>query len=340
MTLQEAIAALIERKSLASADMHDVMQALMTGQATPAQIGGFLVALRMKGETAEEITAAARVMRDLATPVTVSVDGLVDTCGTGGDASGTFNISTTAALVAAAAGARVAKHGNRSVSSRSGSADVLEALGVRLGLPPEGVAACIEQVGVGFLFAPAHHGAMRHAIGPRRELGVRTLFNLLGPLTNPARARNQVLGVFSSAWLLPMAEALRALGSRHVWVVHGEEGLDEISITGPTRFVELRDGVLQEGVCTPEMFGMQRASLQQIQVDGVEASAAMVQSVLAGAPGPARDVVCLNAGAALYVSGRADSHEDGVTLAAAAIDQGAARATLTRLVQFTQEWPA
>jgi anthranilate phosphoribosyltransferase len=340
MTLQEAIAALIERKSLASADMHDVMQALMTGQATPAQIGGFLVALRMKGETAEEITAAARVMRDLATPVTVSVDGLVDTCGTGGDASGTFNISTTAALVAAAAGARVAKHGNRSVSSRSGSADVLEALGVRLGLPPEGVAACIEQVGVGFLFAPAHHGAMRHAIGPRRELGVRTLFNLLGPLTNPARARNQVLGVFSSAWLLPMAEALRALGSRHVWVVHGEEGLDEISITGPTRFAELRDGVLQEGVCTPEMFGMQRASLQQIQVDGVEASAAMVQSVLAGVTGPARDVVCLNAGAALYVSGHAASHAEGVTQAAAAIDQGAARATLTRLVQFTQEWPA
>jgi len=340
VTLQEAVAALIERQNLEPAAMTAVMRAVMTGQATPAQIGGLLIALRMKGETAEEIVAAARVMRELATRVEVTTEGLVDTCGTGGDASGTFNISTASALVAAAAGARVAKHGNRSVSSRSGSADVLEALGVHLGIAPEGVATCIERLGVGFLFAPAHHGAMRHAIGPRRELGVRTLFNVLGPLTNPAGAPNQVLGVFARAWVRPLAEALQQLGSRHVLVVHGEDGLDEISIAAPTQVAEYRDGAMREYTLTPEDLGLKRASLEGIRVDGVEASAAMICAVLAAEPGPARDIVLLNAGAALYVGGRAATHADGVHLAAQAIDSGAAGERLGQLVALTRELPA
>lgn len=339
VNIQEAIAALIERRDLDAGAMTSVMESVMTGQSTPAQIGGLLVALRMKGETPDEIVAAARVMRELATRVEVETDGLVDTCGTGGDASGTFNISTASALVAAGAGARVAKHGNRSVSSRSGSADVLQALGVRLGVAPEGVAACIDRVGVGFLFAPAHHGAMRHAIGPRRELGVRTIFNVLGPLTNPAGAPNQVLGVFSAQWVRPLAEALRKLGSRHVLVVHAEDGLDEISITAPTRVAELHDDTVREYVLTPEDFGLRRAPLNAIQVDGIEASAAMIRSVLDAEPGPARDIVLLNAGAALYVSGRVSSHAEGVTEAARAIDSGAARERLQQLVELTATLP-
>lgn len=319
--------------------MTSVMRTVMTGQATPAQIGALLVALRMKGETPDEIVAAARVMRELATRVPVPTDGLVDTCGTGGDASGTFNVSTASALVAAAAGARVAKHGNRSVSSRSGSADVLEALGVRLGIAPDGVATCIERIGVGFLFAPAHHGAMRHAIGPRRELGVRTMFNVLGPLTNPAGAPNQVLGVFSEQWLRPLAEALQMLGSRHVLVVHAEDGLDEISIAAPTRVAELRDATIREYTLAPGDLGLQSAPLDSIRVDGVEASAAMIRSVLAGDPGAARDIVLMNAGAALYVGGYAESHLQGVARAAQAIDSGAAADRLRQLVELTQELP-
>ena len=339
MKIQEAIAALIERQDLEPGAMVSVMESVMTGQTTPAQIGALLVALRMKGETPDEIVAAARVMRELATRVEVATEGLVDTCGTGGDASGTFNISTASALVAAAAGARVAKHGNRSVSSRSGSADVLQALGVHLGIAPEGVATCIERIGVGFLFAPAHHGAMRHAIGPRRELGVRTIFNVLGPLTNPAGAPNQVLGVFSAQWVRPLAEALQKLGSRHVLVVHAEDGLDEISISAPTRVAELRDGEIREYRLSPGDFGLQAAPLEKIQVDGIEASAAMIRAVLDGEPGPARDVVLLNAGAALYVSGRVPSHADGVAEAARAIDSGAAAERLRQLVELTAELP-
>lgn len=339
MSIQEAIAALIERKNLDAGSMVSVMRAVMTGQATQAQIGALLVALRMKGETSEEIVAAAQVMRELATRVEVATDGLVDTCGTGGDASGTFNVSTAAALVAAAAGARVAKHGNRSVSSRSGSADVLEGLGVRLGIAPEGVATCIERVGVGFLFAPSHHGAMRHAIGPRRELGVRTIFNVLGPLTNPAGAPNQVLGVFARQWVRPLAEALQKLGSRHVLVVHAEDGLDEISISAATRVAELRNGEIREYRVSPEDFGLPLAPPEAIRVDSVEASAAMIRAVLDGEPGAARDIVLLNAGAAVYVSGRAASHAEGVAAAAGAIDSGAAADRLRQLAGLTAELP-
>lgn len=337
MNIQEAIALLLEREDLSAESMHEVMHAVMTGQTTPAQLGAFLVALRMKGETATELLAAAQVMRSLATRVEVNPEGLVDTCGTGGDASGSFNISTAAALVAAGGGARVAKHGNRSVSSRSGSADVLEALGVHLNLAPEDVARCIDEVGVGFLFAPAHHSAMRHAIGPRRELAVRTVFNVLGPLTNPAGAPNQVLGVFSGSWVRPLAEALQGLGSRHVMVVHGEEGLDEISICGPTRVAEVREGELTEYAIQPEDFGFPRASLASLQVEDSAASAERIRAVLGGEAGPARDIVCLNAGAALYVSGRASSLAQGVELAQGAIDSGAAAMALNRLSTLTAE---
>ncbi|WP_019612315.1 anthranilate phosphoribosyltransferase [Thioalkalivibrio sp. AKL7] len=331
MTVQQAIAALIERRDLDEATMTAVMQAVMTGEATDAQIGAFLVALRMKGETIEEIRAAAGVMRSLATRVDVPRTGLVDTCGTGGDASGTFNISTAAALVAAAGGVRVAKHGNRSVSSKSGSADVLESLGISLGLSPAAVGTCIDEVGVGFLFAPAHHGAMKHAIGPRKELGVRTLFNVLGPLTNPAGAPNQVLGVFSQDWVRPLAEALKGLGSEHVLVVHAEDGLDEISIASPTRVAELQDGEIREYTIRPEDFGLTTAALDAVRVDSVEASASMLRGVLDGQASAARDIVLLNAGAAIYAGGGADTLAAGIKAAARAIDSGAARERLERL---------
>lgn len=331
MTVQQAIAALIERRDLDEATMTAVMQAVMTGEATDAQIGAFLVALRMKGETIEEIRAAAGVMRSLATRVDVPRTGLVDTCGTGGDASGTFNISTAAALVAAAGGVRVAKHGNRSVSSKSGSADVLESLGISLGLSPAAVGTCIDEVGVGFLFAPAHHGAMKHAIGPRKELGVRTLFNVLGPLTNPAGAPNQVLGVFSQDWVRPLAEALKGLGSEHVLVVHAEDGLDEISIASPTRVAELQDGEVREYTIRPEDFGLTTTALDAVRVDSVEASASMLRGVLDGQAGAARDIVLLNAGAAIYAGGGADTLAAGIKAAARAIDSGAARERLERL---------
>ena len=331
MTLPQAIAKLVERQDLDADEMTAVMRAVMGGEATDAQIGGLLVALRMKGETIDEIRAAAGVMRELATRVDVPRAGLVDTCGTGGDASGTFNISTASALVAAAAGVRVAKHGNRSVSSRSGSADVLETLGVNLELGPDAVATCIREVGVGFLFAPAHHGAMRHAIGPRRELGVRTLFNVLGPLTNPAGAPNQVLGVFSADWLRPLAEALKGLGSEHVMVVNAEDGLDEISIGAPTRVAELRDGEITEYTLRPEDVGLTTAALDTVRVADVAASAAMLRDVLAGTPGPARDIVLLNAGAAIFVGGGAPGLEAGVRRAAEVIDSGAARERLEHL---------
>ena len=307
MDMPTAIAAVIERRDLSAADMQAVMRLIMTGHATAAQIGGFLVGLRMKGETVDEIAAAAGVMRELATHVDIAGPHLVDTCGTGGDGASTFNVSTASALVAAAAGARVAKHGNRSVSSSSGSADVLEAAGVRLDLDPQQVAACIEQIGVGFLFAPQHHSAMKHAIGPRREMRVRTVFNLLGPLTNPAAAPNQVLGVFSADWVEPLAEVLKQLGSEHVLVVHAEDGLDEISIAAPTRVAELRGGDILSYTISPEDFGLQRADLAAIAVGDAQQSLEMIRAVFAGRPGPAHDIVVLNAGAAIYAAGIASS---------------------------------
>ncbi|MBU0654729.1 MAG: anthranilate phosphoribosyltransferase [Gammaproteobacteria bacterium] len=339
MEFQEAIKKIIEGHPLTAEEMTQAMRTLMTGQATPAQIGGFLVGLRMRGETVTEISAAASVMRELSTKVNVSPEHLVDTCGTGGDASGTFNISTASAFVAAASGARVAKHGNRSISSKSGSADVLETAGMNLTITPEQVAECIDTLGIGFLFAQRHHSAMGHASAPRRELGIRTIFNLLGPMSNPANAPCQVLGVFSRHWVRPMAEVLHNLGSRHVMVVHAEDGLDEISIASSTHIAELCDGSLTEYTFEPEDVGLTRAaSLDGLKVNTAQESLAMIQQVLAGEPGAARDIVCLNAGAAIYVAGLAASHAEGVSKAQQAIDSGAAAQRLQQLIDLTNSF--
>lgn len=338
MNIPAALNHLLEGQDLPPEAMREIMRTIMSGGATPAQIGGFLMALRAKGESVGEVVAAAEVLREMSARVHVRAEHLIDTCGTGGDGAHTFNISTAAAFVAAAAGCRVAKHGGRSVSSSTGSADVLEAAGVNLDLTPEQVAACIEQVGVGFMFAQRHHGAMKHAIGPRRELGVRTLFNLLGPLTNPAGAPNQVIGVFSHRWVEPLAEALKQLGSRHVLVVHAEDGLDEISIGAPTRIAELKDGRIETYTLAPERFGLERASLSRLAVDTAAASLRMILDVFGGQTGPARDIVRLNAGAAIYAADLAESLDAGIQRAAAVIDDGSARRKLAELVDLTQSF--
>lgn len=336
--MPSAIRAVIERRDLSEAEMDVVMRLVMTGRATRAQIGGFLVGLRMKGETVDEIAAAARLMRELAVRVELDKEYLVDTCGTGGDGARTFNISTASAFVVAAAGGRVAKHGNRSVSSRSGSADLLEAAGVSLDLTPSEVAACVNRLGVGFMFAPAHHGAMKYAIEPRREMGVRTLFNLLGPLTNPAGAPNQVIGVFAERWLQPVARVMDKLGSRHVLVVHSIDGMDEISISGPTRVAEMRDGELTVYEVRPEDFGLAVAPIESLVVNDPGESLQRVLQVLNGVPGPAGDVVALNAGAAIYVAGLRPTLAEGIALACATIASGDARVRFDELVRFTQSF--
>lgn len=338
MDMPAAIRAATERRNLSSAEMHDVMQIIMTGQATPAQIGGFLVALRMKGETIDEIAAAVKVMRALATPVKVSSEHLVDIVGTGGDGAHTFNISTTASFVVAAAGGHVAKHGNRSVSSQSGAADVLEAAGVNINITPEQVARCIEEVGVGFMFAPLHHSAMKHAIGPRKEMGVRTIFNVLGPLTNPAGAPNQLVGVFAAQWVEPLAHVLAQLGSRHVMVVHSDDGMDEISIAAPTQVAELKEGKVTTYKITPEQFDITRGDVAQIKVKNAQESLAKVKAVLDNQPGPARDIVVLNSGAAIYCAGLAADLAGGVRKAKEAIASGAARAKLDALVKLSSSF--
>lgn len=335
MEIQAALKKIVEGESLSESEMESVMHQVMTGAATPAQIGGLLVGLRMKGETVAEITGAARVMRALAVPVDVAQEHLVDTCGTGGDGANTFNISTTATFVVAAAGGRVAKHGNRSVSSASGSADVLEAAGVKLDMTPEQVARCVDSIGVGFMFAPAHHGAMKHAIGPRREMALRSLFNVLGPLTNPAGARRQVMGVFDSAWLRTLAEVHQQLGAEHVMMVHAEDGLDEISIAAPTQIAELRDGVITEYTVTPEEFGMERSSLSPLAAHSAQESLEIMKRVLANEAGAASDIVALNAGAAIYVAGLADNLKQGVVQAQDALGSGLAMAKLNELVQLS-----
>ena len=335
MNIQQAIKAVISRQNLSREEMTDVMQQIMTGEATPSQIGGFLVGLRMKTETVDEITAAASVMRELATKVETHSDYLVDTCGTGGDSSGSFNISTASAIVTAAAGAHVAKHGNRSVSSKSGSADVLEAAGVKLDVTPEQVGQCIDEVGVGFLFAQNHHSAMRHAIGPRKEMAVRTIFNVLGPLTNPAAAPNQVIGVFARELVEPVANVLQQLGSRHVMVVHADDGMDEISISTSTFVAELKEGQVSTYEINPLDFGIQVADASSIRVDGVEQSLSMINSVFDNEQGAALNIVCLNAGAAIYVSGLAESHQQGIEMAQQAIANGSAKDVLKNLVGKT-----
>ena len=337
MDIQSAIRCVIDGTNLESEQMTGVMQSIMTGECTPAQVGGFLVGLRMKGETVEEIAAAAAVMRRLATRVEVDRTHLIDTCGTGGDTSGTFNISTASALVAAGAGARVAKHGNRSVSGRTGSADVLEAAGVRLDLEPRQIARCIDDTGVGFLFAPAHHGAMKHAIGPRREMAVRTIFNVLGPLTNPAGALRQVVGVFDRDLVEPLARVLGELGSEHVMVVHSEDGLDELSLGAPTHVAELRDGNVRTFAVDAGELGFDSASVDSITVDSPAKSLDVIRAVLAGDAGPAADITVLNAAAAIYVSGIAPSLGDAIGRARESISTGRAADVLDRLVEVSNE---
>ena len=336
MDIREAIARLVERQDLTAEEAEEVMGQVMQGEATPAQIGGFLIALRMKGETVEEITGFARAMRRHALPVQTRRAPLVDTCGTGGDRSGTFNISTTAAFVVAGAGLPVAKHGNRSVSSHCGSADVLEALGVNLNLSPEAVARCVDEIGIGFLFAPRFHPAMKHAIGPRREMGVRTVFNVLGPLTNPAGAQVQVLGVYDPVLTETMAGVLGSLGCRAAFVVHGADGLDELSTTGPNRVSQLDNGSIRSYVLDPTDVGLPRVSVSALRGGDAAENAAILRSVLQGEIGPRRDVVLLNAAAALVAGGCAADMREGLHLAARSIDSGAALEKLEALIAFTQ----
>jgi anthranilate phosphoribosyltransferase len=335
--IREAIAALVDGRSLTEAEAAAVMEEIMSGEATPAQFGAFVTGLRLKGETVDEIAGMARVMREKARRV--HVEGvLLDTCGTGGDARGTFNVSTAAAFVAAGAGARVAKHGNRAMTSRCGSADVLEALGARIDLSPEQVKACLEETGVGFMFAPSFHPAMKFAAGPRREIGVRTVFNILGPLTNPAGATCQVLGVADPSLAEMMAQVLARLGSRHALVVHGCDGLDEMSVCGPTLVCELVEGCLRQYEVTPQEVGLAVSETASLVGGTPEENAVALREVLAGRPGPQRDIVLLNAAAGLVAFGKASTLSEGVALAAEAIDSGAARERLERFVAATNSF--
>lgn len=337
MEMQQAIDQVINRHDLSVEEMTSVMHRIMSGGATAAQIGGFLVGLRMKGESIPEIAAAASVMRQLAAGVDIDgLDNCVDIVGTGGDQSGTFNVSTASMFVAAAAGCHVAKHGNRSVSSKSGSADALEAAGIRLDLTSSQVSECVRKVGVGFMFAPGHHSAMKHAIGPRKEMGVRTIFNILGPLTNPAGVPNQLLGVFSNGLLEPIALVLQRLGSRHVMVVHSRDGLDEISIADKTEVAELKEGMVRRFSIQPEDFGIRRTPIDTIKATDSADSLRIIRSALDNQPGPARDIVQLNAGAAIYTAGLAKTLAEGVEKADQAITSGEARNRLDRLVILTQ----
>ncbi|WP_043308168.1 anthranilate phosphoribosyltransferase [Pseudomonas sp. ML96] len=339
MDIKEALNRVVAQLDLSTAEMQDVMRLIMTGQCTDAQIGAFLTGMRMKSETIDEIVGAATVMRELAAPVQINAERLVDTCGTGGDGMNVFNVSTAAAFVVAAAGGRVAKHGNRAVSGKSGSADLLETAGVYLNLTPAQVARCVESVGVGFMFAPAHHGAMKHAIGPRRELGLRTLFNMLGPMTNPAGVKHQVIGVFSQALCRPMAEVLQRLGSKHVLVVHAQDGLDEISLAAPTHVAELKDGVVSEYRIQPEDFGIKSQSLIGLTVEDAQGSLALIRDALGRRKTEngqkAADMIVLNAGAALYAADIATSLKEGMQLAQDALHTGLAWEKLDELVSFT-----
>jgi anthranilate phosphoribosyltransferase len=338
ITPQQALVRLIEQREIFYDEMLSLMRQIMSGEVSSAQIAGILVGLRVKKETIGEISAAAFVMREFSTKVPVTRrDHLVDTCGTGGDAAHTFNISTASAFVASAAGARVAKHGGRSVSSTCGSADVLEALGVNLNLTPAQVGHSIDQIGIGFMFAPNFHGAMKHAAPVRRELGVRTIFNVLGPLTNPAGADNQVMGVFHTDLVGIQARVLQRLGSRHVLVVHGSDGMDEITISGPSYIAELKDGDISEYTVQPSDFGLQAAPLDTIRVANADEAKAMLLGVLNNQPGTARDIVLLNAGAAIYASGITATLADGVRRAAEVIASGAAKDKLNQLVRISNE---
>ncbi|MGR8947052.1 MAG: anthranilate phosphoribosyltransferase [Gammaproteobacteria bacterium] len=338
MDIQQAIKQAMARIDIPFDDMLDVMREIMAGDATPAQIAGLLVALNMKGETIDEVSAAATVMRELAKKVDVSVSPLMDTCGTGGDGSQTFNISTACAFVVAAAGGYVAKHGNRSVSSSSGSADVLEKLGVNIDLSVDGVKACINEIGIGFMFAPAHHSATRHAALPRKELGVRTLFNVLGPLTNPAMAPIQLMGIFNRHWQKIAIEVLRKLGTKRAFVVTADDGLDEISIGSGTHIASLMDGEISYFDVHPGDYGLETQDLALIKANDVDHSASIITQVLNSQPGPASDIVSLNAGAAIYLCGLCATMAEGVEIAKQTLASGAAKRKLQDLITFSRDF--
>ncbi|MEZ0329154.1 MAG: anthranilate phosphoribosyltransferase [Dissulfuribacterales bacterium] len=334
-SLKNALLKVMEQKDLAQEEMAEVMEVIMSGQATPAQIAGFLVALRMKGETVNEIIGAARVMRRHSQSISVQLskdEVLLDTCGTGGDGASTFNISTTAAFVVAASGIKVAKHGNRAVSSRSGSADVLEALGVNIAMSPEQVAECIQTIGIGFLFAQALHPSMRHAAVPRRELGIRTLFNLLGPLTNPASANVQLVGVYDSSLCMPIARALAGLGARRAWVVHGPNGMDELGLSGSNTVAEWNGTDCRDFQFSCEEVGLNKAPLDAIKGGDAQENADICRAVLSGQRGPAADVVALNAGAAIYLGGKAADLKKGIALAQEILASGKGLEKLNELI--------
>ena len=336
--IREAIQTLVAGRSLTMEEASSVMEEIMGGEVTPAQFGAFVTALRLKGETVAEIAGLARTMRAKAIQVKVT-RLVVDTCGTGGDGLATFNISTTAAFVAVGAGLKVAKHGNRAMSSHCGSADVLEALGIKLDLSAEQVLRCLEEVGMGFMFAPSFHPAMKYAAAPRREIGIRTVFNILGPLTNPAGAGAQLLGVADSSLVEKLALVLQGLGCHHAMVVHGEDGLDEITITGKTQVSELKDGDIRSYSISPEDFGLSKAGLDSLRGGTVDENAALLRSILAGTPGPQRDVVLMNAAAALVVGDKVASLQKGIDLAREALDSSRALAKLEQLIEFSQSLP-
>lgn len=336
--IKEALTKIVSGSDLSMAEAKEVMREIMQGQATQAQIGAFLTALRMKGETADEIAGCAQAMRESAIEVKPKQNILVDTCGTGGDGSGTFNISTTVAFVAAGAGLAVAKHGNRSVSSRCGSADLLQALGVNLELSAEQIARCIDEVGIGFLFAPLLHPAMKHALGPRQEIGLRTIFNILGPLSNPAGAKRQLLGVYDGGLTELMAEVLRALGAEHAFVVHGADGLDELSVTGPNKLSRLHEGHIETYYLDPQELGLPQAQLSDLAGGTTEDNVAITKALLEGEQGPKRDIVLLNAAAVLMAGGKTNSLNEGLALAAEAIDSGDAARKLEQLIEFSRSF--
>jgi len=338
MDIQSAISQVSARRNLTREDMSEIILEILEGKVTDAQIGAFLIALSMKGETVDEVLGAVGVMRDLSTKVEIDEPNLIDTCGTGGTGIGIFNVSTTSALVASSCGAKIAKHGNRSATRKSGSADLLEQAGVSLSLTPEQVASCIQEIGLGFMFAQAHHSAMRHVVGPRKEIGQKSIFNVLGPLTNPASAKRQVLGVYDKKWMTPIAEVLDELGSEHLLIVHSRDGLDEISLASPTYMTEMRDGKISEYEVSPEDFNFETDTLEGLQVNSPQESLDLAKLALQGEHKKASSMICMTAGAALYVSDIANSLESGVELAKRSVESGEGLKKLNQLVEFTSQF--
>ena len=338
MDIQSAISQVSARRNLTREDMSEIILEILEGKVTDAQIGAFLIALSMKGETVDEVLGAVGVMRDLSTKVEIDEPNLIDTCGTGGTGIGIFNVSTTSALVASSCGAKIAKHGNRSATRKSGSADLLEQAGVSLSLTPEQVASCIQEIGLGFMFAQAHHSAMRHVVGPRKEIGQKSIFNVLGPLTNPASAKRQVLGVYDKKWMTPIAEVLDELGSEHLLILHSRDGLDEISLASPTYVTEMRDGKISEYEVSPEDFNFETDTLEGLQVNSPQESLDLAKLALQGEHKKASSMICMTAGAALYVSDIANSLESGVELAKRSVESGEGLKKLNQLVEFTSQF--